>query len=149
MARPTCRVKHAASVTLSYSSMESADMLVNAQNSGETVPATTTQPGEMNVDDCFDAVSPSVEAMTLEEIDIVDSDFTWSTVSPRPSTPASDAYAPASSASIEESTEEKETATSTKLTTSAGAQTEVIPQAPMQKHSSYFWDFIMFKVRIG
>ncbi|KAH6893992.1 hypothetical protein BKA70DRAFT_1570733 [Coprinopsis sp. MPI-PUGE-AT-0042] len=119
-------------------------MISDAQAAGESAPFTTS-PGNMNVADCFDTLSPSVEALTLEDIDIADGDFSCPT-------PPSGPSAPAGFETIQESTQmpeatlEEEKVSLPVLTASNGAQTECIQEGPMHKHSLYFWESILFKV---
>ncbi|KAH6907067.1 hypothetical protein BKA70DRAFT_1286143, partial [Coprinopsis sp. MPI-PUGE-AT-0042] len=111
--------------------MGTTDMLVDA--SRNSPPATN------HGDTCWsEDLSPSVEAISLEELDAGDSDFSWSSVVSAPSTPGSDL-----SASNSEPTPATGDNVAQELTRS---QTEQGSKTSMEKHSLYFWDSITFKV---
>ncbi|KAH6867898.1 hypothetical protein BKA70DRAFT_1452421 [Coprinopsis sp. MPI-PUGE-AT-0042] len=135
--------KHAFQDTLPNFYMNTTtNMLVDAQSNGEATPLTTHPASDLTAADGFDCLSPSVEAMLLEENDIDDSDFSSPSGLSEPSSPGTEASAPPMQKG--ESTGMEESALS-KPIASTGSQTEDMEDALIQKHSLYFWESITFK----
>ncbi|KAH6867901.1 hypothetical protein BKA70DRAFT_1492308 [Coprinopsis sp. MPI-PUGE-AT-0042] len=126
--------------------MDTTDMLIEAH----AIPAAsaTTNSGQETVGTCLaDDLSPTIESMTLEELDVGGSEFSWSSVGSEPSPPIPDELAVTFEGTPrEEVAVVKETLPLNQLTVSTGTPMEHAPALSMQKHSLYFWDSIMFKV---
>ena len=110
--------------------------------STETAPPLVVNPGLALVSDPTPML-PTDEDGELDELDIVDSDFSWSSVAspaPQPDTapPPEPAQSPLDIA---------HGGAQENLTVSTGVQTEEARQKePIQKHSAYFWECITFQV---
>ncbi|KAH6894020.1 hypothetical protein BKA70DRAFT_1570753 [Coprinopsis sp. MPI-PUGE-AT-0042] len=123
--------------------MNTTDMLTQARTASATANSGQETAGTCLAND----FSPTVESMTLEELDIGGSEFSWSSVGSGPSQPSPDALAVTFKGTPgEELAVAKGTPPSSQPSVSTGTPTENAPAPSMQKHSLYFWDSITFKV---
>ncbi|KAH6867904.1 hypothetical protein BKA70DRAFT_1579029 [Coprinopsis sp. MPI-PUGE-AT-0042] len=122
--------------------MNTTDILTQAHTT-----AATTDSGQETVGTCLaDDLSPTVESMTLEELDVGGSEFSWSSVGSGPSVPIVNASAVTLGTPGEEVAVAKEIPTLNQRTASTETRTEHSSAPSMQKHSLYFWETITLMV---
>ncbi|KAH6894019.1 hypothetical protein BKA70DRAFT_1407494, partial [Coprinopsis sp. MPI-PUGE-AT-0042] len=122
--------------------MDTTDMLAELHSA--SAASATIHSGEETA--WNDDLSPTIEGMTLEELDVGGSEFSWSSIASGPSASSADAPAVTLGTSGEEVAVAKETPPLNQPTASTATRTEHGSAPSMQKHSLYFWDSIMFKV---
>ncbi|KAH6894004.1 hypothetical protein BKA70DRAFT_1570743 [Coprinopsis sp. MPI-PUGE-AT-0042] len=126
--------------------MDTTDMLIKAH--ATSAASATANPGEETAGTCWsDDLSPTVEAMTLEELDVGGSEFSWSTVASETAIPISDTPTAISNPTLEGEVAVAEAPlTQNQSTASTRTRTEHASAPSIQKHSLYFWESITFQV---
>ncbi|KAH6901053.1 hypothetical protein BKA70DRAFT_1569126 [Coprinopsis sp. MPI-PUGE-AT-0042] len=123
--------------------MNTPDILVEVH--AVSASSATANPGEATDGTSWpDDLSPTVETMTLEGLDIGGSEFSWSSVASGRSTPIPDVSAASlESVPAEEVTvvEERGASTGTPTKHVSGSEPSI------QKHPLYFWECITMKVQ--